>query len=143
MNLAVKIALLASGVFLLAAMLVGILKYRGMMQSEKHEAPMYIDISHRAALLYAFAALVIAKLLEFSPFAENVQILISGVPLTYFALTIAAYVKLGLENRETTQFSERTFVTTWFMYGLIAGEIGGITLIVGGFIYTQFFTQTL
>jgi hypothetical protein len=30
-------------------------------------------------------------------------------------------------------------VTTWFMYGLIAGEIGGFLLILGGFIYTQFF----
>ena len=139
MTLAIKIALLGSGVFLLTAMLVGILKYRGMMRSEKHEAPMYIDIAHRAALLYAFAALVIAKLLEFSPFSENVQILIGGIPLVYFALTIIGYIKLGLENRETTQFSERNFITTWFMYGLIAGEIGGIALIVGGFIYTQFF----
>jgi hypothetical protein len=139
MTLAIKCALLASGVFLLTAMLVGILKYRGMMRSEKHEAPVYIDIAHRASLLYAFAALVIAKLLEFSPFSENVQILIGGIPLVYFALTIIGYVKLGLENRETTQFSERNFITTWFMYGLIAGEIGGIALIVGGFIYTQFF----
>ena len=129
------------GVFLLTAMLVGILKYRGMMRSEKHEAPVYIDIAHRAALLYAFAALVIAKLLEFSPFSENVQILIGGVPLVYFALTIIGYIKLGLENRETTQFSERNFITTWFMYGLIAGEIGGIARWSAVLLYAIFYTS--
>jgi hypothetical protein len=38
-------------------------------------------------------------------------------------------------------FSERNFVTTWFMYSLIAAEIGGFALIFGGFLYTQFFEK--
>jgi hypothetical protein len=138
MNIAVKITLLFSGIYLLVGMLTGILKYQGMMKSEKHEAPIYIDIAHRASLLYSFAALVMAKLLEFSPFPIWVQTLSTVIPIIYFSLAIASYIKLGLQNIETTQFSEKNFVTTWFMYSLIAGEIGGVFLIVIGFIYTQF-----
>jgi hypothetical protein len=138
MNTAIKITLLFSSIYLLTGMLTGILKYQGMMKSEKHEAPVYIDIAHRASLLYSFAALVMAKLLEFSPFPLWLQIISTAIPLVYFTLAIASYIKLGLQNVETTQFSERNFITTWFMYSLIAGEIGGVFMLVIGFIYTQF-----
>ena len=138
MAIAVKICLLFSGLFLLAGMCVGILKYVFTVRSVEHRAPVYIDIAHRAALLYSFAALVMAKLIEFSPYTRNVQLIIVGLPLVYFALTIIQYTKLGLRGQEKTQFSEKNFITTWFMYSLIAGEIGGIALILLGFIQTQF-----
>jgi hypothetical protein len=67
-----------------------------------------------------------------------VQILIVAFPLAYFGLTVIGYIKEGFLNRTENMFTERNFVTTWFMYGLIAGEIGGLLLILGGFIYTQF-----
>jgi hypothetical protein len=139
MNDAVKIALLFSGLFLLAGMLLGILKYRGMMGSETHQAPVYVDIAHRASLLYSFAALVMAKLLEFSPFGPKTQVVIVMIPLAYFGLTVIQYTKLGIRRQEQTMFSQRSFLTTWFMYSLIIGEIGGLAMIVGGFAYTQFF----
>jgi hypothetical protein len=138
MTLAVKICLLFSGLFLLTGMIIGILKYVFMIRSAKHRAPAYIDIAHRASLLYSFATLVMAKLIEFSPYSGNFQIVIVVVPIVYFALTIFQYVKLGLSGQEQTQFSEKNFITTWFMYGLIIGEIGGIALILLGFIQTQF-----
>jgi hypothetical protein len=137
MTLAVKICLLFSGLFLLAGMCIGILKYVFTMRSAEHSAPVYIDIAHRASLLYSFASLVMAKLIEFSPYSQNVQLIITGVPLIYFALTIVQYTKLGLLGQEQTQFSERNFITTWFMYSLVAGEIGGVSLILWGFIQTQ------
>lgn len=139
MNVAIKITLSAAGLFLLAGMLIGILKYRFTMRSAEHRAPIYIDIAHRAALLYSFAALVMAKLLESSPFPLGWQLAIALVPLFYFALTIIQYVRLGLAGREATQFSERNFITTWFMYSLIAGEIAGVAAIVGGFFYTVWY----
>lgn len=138
MSIANKISLLASGIFLLSAMLIGIAKYRQMMWRETHQANAYVDIAHRAALLYSFAALVIAELVKYSPFSKNLQLLIVAAPLALFALTIGQYAKLGWLGREETQFAERNFITVWFMYGLIGGEIGGIALLVGGFIYTQF-----
>jgi hypothetical protein len=138
MPFSVKICLLASGLFLLAGMGAGWLKYAGMMRSPRHRAPAYIDIAHRAALLYSFAALVMAKLVEFSPFAPAAQLAAVAAPLAFFALTVAGYLRLGLQGREETQFSERNFITTWFMYALIAGEIGGVSLLVWGFVLTQF-----
>lgn len=138
MSLAVKISLAASGVFLLAGMLLGVVKYRRIMRSPAHRAPVYVDIAHRAALLYSFAALVIAKLLEYSPYSERVQLAAAGVPLAFFALTIAGYAAHGFRDDTDNIFAERNFTTTWFMYALIAGEIAGTAVILWGFVETQF-----
>ena len=139
MNLAVKIALLVSGIFLLNGMLTGVWKYAKIMSSENHQAPVYVDIAHRTSFFYCFASLLIAKLIQFSPFSNFWQIVIIAFPLSYFILTVIGYMKEGLLNRTDNLFSERNFITTWFMYGLIGGEIGGFVFILGGFIYTQFF----
>ena len=139
MALAAKIALLASGLFLLSGMLTGVWKYAKIMSSIEHKAPAYVDIAHRASFFYSFASLVIAKLVEFSPFSQTWQTVIVAVPLSYFVLTVTGYIREGILNRTENMFAERNFVTTWFMYALIAGEIGGLLLILGGFVYTQFF----
>jgi hypothetical protein len=141
MNLSVKIALLVSGIFLLNGMLTGIWKYSKIMSSPEHQAPVYVDIAHRTSFFYSFASLVIAKLLEFSPFSHTAQLAIVALPLGYFLLTVIGYMKEGWLDRTDNIFTERNFVTTWFMYGLIAGEIGGLALVLGGFIYTQFFAN--
>ena len=138
MNLAVRLSLAASGAFVLAGMLLGVVKYRRTMTSRAHRAPVYIDIAHRAALLYGFAALVIARLLEFSPYSERVQLAAAGVPLLFFALTVAGYAAHGLRDDTENLFAERNFTTTWFMYALIAGEIGGMIVVLWGFVTTQF-----
>lgn len=137
MNLAIKVSLLASGLFLLAGMLIGIIKYRAMLGSATHTAPPYIDIAHRAAFLYSFAMLVIAKLLEYSPYSERVQLGAAGLVLAFLALTVCGYVMHGLRNDTDNLFRERTFTTTWYMYLLIAGEVGGLSVIIWGFCETQ------
>jgi hypothetical protein len=139
MALSVKIALLCSGLFLLSGMLTGVWKYAKTMQSLEHRAPVYVDIAHRASFFYSFASLVIARLIEFSPFSATWQTVIVAVPLLYFILTVTGYIREGILNRTENMFAERNFVTVWFMYGLIAGEIGAFLLILGGFVYTQFF----
>ena len=139
MNLAIKISLLASGLFLLSGMLTGILKYQRTMTSVEHRAPVYVDIAHRASFLYSFAALVIAKLLEYSPYSQSVQVFAAVVPLAFFAITILGYTAEGLMNRTDNLFRERNFTTTWYMYALICGEIGGFSVILWGFLSTQIF----
>lgn len=141
MTLAIKISLLCSGLFLLSGMITGVWKYSHMMKSENHQAPVYVDIAHRALFLYSFASLVIAKLIEFSPFSEFWQTIIVIIPLIYFILAVTGYIREGYINRTDNMFRQRNFITTWFMYGLIAGEIGGFALIFGGFIYSQFFVK--
>ena len=139
MPAAVKIALLFSGLFLLSGMVTGVWKYRKIMTSPDHTAPVYVDIAHRTSFFYCFASLVISRLIEFSPFGTAWQVLIVVAPVSYFVLTVIGYIKQGYINKTDNMFAERNFITTWFMYGLIVGEISGVLLIVGGFMYTQFF----
>jgi hypothetical protein len=137
MNLAIKLSLAASGVFLLTGMLLGVVKYRRIMESPAHRAPVYIDIAHRASFLYSFAALVIARLLEYSPYSATVQLVAAGVPILFFALTIVGYSTHGFRDDTENMFAERNFITTWFMYALIFGEIGGMCVVLWGFVSTQ------
>lgn len=140
MNLAIKITLASAGMFLLTGMIGGVIKYQRIMASPDHKASAYVDLAHRAALLYSFSALVMAELLRFSPFSVSVQLLITGVPLFNFAVSIAQYFRLGFTGKTTSQFSDRNLITTWGMVFLIVGEIGGVGAIVLGFIITQFFS---
>ena len=137
-SLAVKISLAASGVYLLAGMLFGVVKYVKTMRSAEHRAPVYIDIAHRSSLMYSFAALVMAKLLEYSPYSVRVQVGALLLVLIFFTITIGGYFAEGLRDRTDNIFHERNFTTTWYMYALIAGEIGGMSVILWGFISTQF-----
>ena len=137
MSLAIKISLLASGLFLLSGMLIGVLKYQRIMTSSEHRAPVYVDIAHRASFLYSFAMLVIAKLVEYSPYSARVQVGAVALVLVFFALTVFGYLAEGVKNVTDNLFRERNFTTTWYMYLLIAGEIGGLSIILWGFVQTQ------
>jgi hypothetical protein len=138
MNIAIQITLAAAGIFLFVGLIGGVMKYHGIMTSENHRAPVYIDVAHRASLMYSFAALVMAELLKYSPYSVAVQCVITAVPLFFFATAVAQYFKLGIENKVRNQFKQRNFVTTWGMLLLIVGEVGGVGAIVWGFIDTQF-----
>lgn len=138
MNLAVKISLLSSGLFLLAGMFVGVVKHQQMLKSADHMAPAYIDIAHRAAFLYSFAMLVIAKLLEYSPYSETVQLVAMGLVLVFLSVTIVGYFITGMMNKTDNLFRHRDFRTTWYVYMLTVGEIGGLAIILWGFVSTQF-----
>ena len=139
LSLAVRLALFCSGLFLLSGMITGVWKYAKTMSSPEHRAPAYVDIAHRASFFYSFASLVIAALTLFSPFSAAIQLVAVSLPLLYFALTVIGYIREGLLERTENMFSERNFTTTWFMYGLIVGEIGGLLVIVAGFVFTAFF----
>lgn len=137
MNPAIKISLAASGLFLLSGLLTGVLKYQRIMRSPEHRAPVYVDIAHRASFLYSFAALVIARLLEYSPYPQWMQTCAAVAVLAFFALTILGYIGHGLLDRTDNIFRERNFTTTWYMYLLIGAEVGGFAVIFWGFFSTQ------
>lgn len=134
----ITVALMACGTFFMTALLTGVWKYRCMMSRPEHQAPVYVDIAHRAALLYTFASLVLAKFAELSPFSSAVNTAAVGGPIAFFALAIATYIQLGLSERTDNQFRERNFGTTWGMWLLIAGEIGGFGVLFVGFLTTVF-----
>lgn len=139
MTLAVKISILFSGLYLLTGMLTGVWKYVKIMKSAERLAPVYVDIAHRNALMFSFASLVMAKLVEYSPFSSVWQIVIIAVPFFFFAMTSAGQIAEGYKDQTDNIFKAPNRVRNIFMYGLVGGEIGSVALLVGGFIYTQFF----
>jgi hypothetical protein len=75
-----KITLLAAGLIFLLALVLGVWKYRQILRAEDHRAHPYVDIAHRAALLYSFATLLIAVFVELSawPVWVNLTAAIAG-----------------------------------------------------------------
>jgi len=138
MSMATKISLLFAGLFLLTGMLTGVWKYALIMRSADHRAPVYVDIAHRNALMFSFASLVISRLVEFSPLSGLAQIVLVAIPFFFFVMTSVGQIAEGVKNRTENIFTEPDPVRNVFMYGLIAGEIGGVVLLLGGFVYSQF-----
>ncbi|MFT5063340.1 MAG: hypothetical protein ACI91G_000707 [Gammaproteobacteria bacterium] len=149
MTPSVSFALIASGVFLMSGMLTGVWKYLCMTRSAntdgKAEAPMYVDIAHRTSLMYSFAALVVAKFAELSPWSANVTLVSTVAPIVFFGLSIAIYIVHGFLNDTDNQLKKphklgkRTISGLFvhgFMWALIVAEIGGFAVLLCGAIKT-------
>jgi len=117
---------------------IGILKYQRMLTTGDHVAPVYINIAHRAAFLYSFAMLVVATLLEHGNGSLRVQLGATATLLIFLTLTVFGYLAHGLKNQTDNLFRQRNLITTWYMYLLIVGEIGGLAVIIWGFVNAQF-----
>jgi hypothetical protein len=138
MPLAASIALAASGVFLLVGLLCGVWKYHGIVTSPERRAHVYVDIAHRAALMYSFACLVMMKLVEPSPYSTSIQLGAVVIPIFFFAAAVASYVWHGVLRDTDNQLRESGWVTNAGMIALIVGELGGILVLVWGFLVEEF-----
>lgn len=132
---AVVIAVACAGLFFMAGLLTGAWKFYCMNQSEQFKAPYYVDIAHRAALLYSFAAILIAVFAFFSPFMAWVTITATIAPLLFFAIAIFHYIKLGLKNTTDNQLrdSDDPAADKIIMLSLMTAEIGGFFVLLVGF----------
>ncbi|MFV8244225.1 hypothetical protein [Mycolicibacterium peregrinum] len=133
------ITLLAAGLIFLLALVLGVWKYRQMATSENHLAHPYVDIAHRAALLYSFATLLVAVFVELSAWPTWVNLTAAMVLVLFFVVAIAAYIEHGAKRDTTNQFEKPTASLHAGMFALIAGEIGGFSVLLAGFIAGQFF----
>jgi hypothetical protein len=134
-----KAVLLADAVMFLVALLLGVWKYRQIAISENHAAHIYVDIAHRAALLYSFALLLIATFVELSGFSELVNLLAAGAMALYFYLAIATYALHGWREDTENQYRNPVKGTHAFMITLIIAEIGGWLVLIAGFLDRQVF----
>jgi phosphatidylglycerophosphate synthase len=132
-----KITLLAAGLIFLLALVLGVWKYRQIMAADDHRAHPYVDIAHRAALLYSFATLLIAAFVEFSAWPAWVNLTAAMVVVFFFVGAIAGYISHGVRRDTVNQFENRDRGTEVGMALLIAGEIGGFGVILAGFIVGQ------
>jgi hypothetical protein len=132
-----KAVLLASGVMFLWALLLGVWKYRQMTLANDHLAHPYVDTAHRAALLYSFALLLVATFVQLSGFSELVNLLAAGALTFYFYAAVASYVLHGWREDTDNQFRDSHSKLQIAMIALILGEIGGLLVLLAGFIDKQ------
>lgn len=138
---AVALAILSSGVFLVVGLLTGVWKYLEIMRSEKARAPYYVDIAHRASLLYASSSLILAVLAYFSVWSASTNLIAVLLNVLYFALAIGTYVIHGLlkdtdnQLRKPHRLGRLTLhgvLIQLFMWSLIVAEVGGTLVLLAG-----------
>jgi hypothetical protein len=134
-----KAVLLAAAGMFLWALLLGVWKYRQIATSDDHAAHPYVDIAHRAALLYSFALLLVATFVELSGWSELVNLLAAGAMALYFYAAVADYALHGFRRDTDNQFREPVAGTHFFMVTLVVAEIGGWLVLIAGFLDRQVF----
>ena len=132
-----RLTLLAAGLIFLLALALGVWKYREMATSENHLAHPYVDIAHRAALLYSFATLLIAAFVELSSWPTWVNLTAAIVVVLFFVIAIVTYIGHGVKRDTTNQFEHPRGGLHAGLLALIVGEIGGFTILLAGFIAGQ------
>lgn len=134
-----KVLVLSAGLILLWALALGVWKFRQMATSPTALAHPYVDIAHRAALMYSFATLILAALAEFSGFPTAVNLIAGLVVVFFFVAAIGSYMVHGFREDTDNQFENPIHGTHAFMWVLAAAEIGGTGVLVAGFVVGQFF----
>ena len=132
-----RAVLLAAGLIFLWALLLGVWKYRQITSSPEAQAHPYVDIAHRAALLYSFATLLIAAFVELSDWSQTVDLIAAFGLIAFFVAAIAGYCIHGYRRDTDNQFRDPVRGTHAFMWALIVVEIGGFATLVAGFVSAQ------
>lgn len=138
---AVQLAQLACGGFFLTGLTTGVWKYRAMITDAQGVAPAYVDVCHRASLMYAFACLVLAEFARLSAWPPGVNLAAVALPVVFFAAAVAIYAVHGI-LRDTDNQLRRPHrlgpgqvhgrIISLFIYALIPGEIGGFLVLLTG-----------
>ena len=103
-SIAMKLAILFSGVYLWLGMLTGVWKYWQIRHSTQARAHYYVDIAHRSSLLYASASLILAVLAEFSIWSDLWNLTFVVILLIFLSASILSYVLHGYLKDTTNQF---------------------------------------
>lgn len=135
---AYQLSIVAAGVFFLNALLSGIWKYLEIARSADGRAHPYIDIAHRASLMYSFAAILIAVFIEISELPDTLEFFAALAMLVYFALAISTYMVQGWLKKTENQLLNAPTSTAWFMWSLIAAEVGGFLVLFYGVLVAVF-----
>lgn len=147
MEAAESLSILSAGIFFLVGLLTGIWKYRQIAASENAEAHPYVDICHRASLMYAFAAILLAKFVEVSQLGNTVELVAVAVVLLYFATAILTYFVHGLLQDTDNQLKTphrlgnatvSSASMALMMWSLIVAEVGGFLVLFYGVVIAIF-----
>jgi Ca2+/Na+ antiporter len=137
LGIATLVTILAGGLIFLLALVLGIWKYGQMATSEDHLAHPYVDIAHRAALLYSFATMLVAVFVQLSAWPTWVNLTAAMVLVALFVIAILEYIAHGYKGDTTNQFEHPTPALHAGMIALIVGEVGGFAVLLAGFVAGQ------
>ena len=136
-----QLAVVAAGIFFLIGLLTGTWKYLQIRSSENAVAHPYVDIAHRASLMYSFAALLLSRFAEISQLPRNIEWWAVLFPVAYFAYAILLYIVHGAlkdtDNQLRPPFRMGSLVLPPMfvglsMWSLIVAEIGGFLVLFYG-----------
>lgn len=134
----VRLTVLSAGLIFLLALVLGLWKYQQVRASPQHRAHPYVDIAHRAALLYSFAALLVAVFVRLSVWPVWVNLTASMVLVFFFVVAIGTYILHGWKQDTENQFVDPDLAMRIGMVALVIGEVGGFGVLLAGFIAGQF-----
>lgn len=137
LELATQVALIAAGLIFLWALLLGVWKFVEISRSPVGQAHVYVDIAHRAALMYSFATLLLAAFVQFSAWPTGVNVTALVVVVAFFVGAIASYCLHGWRRDTTNQYHPADRALTFSTVALIIGEVGGTAVIFAGFVLEQ------
>jgi|SRR5450432_1929541 len=133
----------SAGAFFLVGLASGAWKYLRIRRSPDVRAPLYVDLAHRSALLYAFAGVLLAQLCERSVWPDGVNLRATMVLQVFFATSVIAYVVHGALGDTDNQFrrphrlGRRTIpagAMTGFMIALILAEVSAFLVVFSGYL---------
>lgn len=136
-------SLASGGAFFLVGLLSGAWKYLCIRRSPEARAPLYVDLAHRAALLYAFAGVLLSRLCEDSAWSPGVNLTAVIVLQVFFAVSVVGYVVHGALGDTDNQFrrphrlGHKTMpasAMTAFMVALIAAEVSAFVVVFAGYL---------
>ena len=134
---------MCGGAFFLTGLLSGAWKYAHIRRSADARAPLYVDLAHRAALLYAFAGALLSRLCEHNAWSNTVNLRAAVVLQVFFAVSVGGYVLHGALGDTDNQFhrphrlgrrSIPAASMTTFMALLIAAEISAFLVVFSGYL---------
>ncbi|HEX4844288.1 MAG TPA: hypothetical protein VFV57_11500 [Limnobacter sp.] len=138
---ATALAIVNAGLFLTVGLLSGLWKFAQMWTSPTAQAHPYLDIAHRASLLYGFACITLAVLAKFSVFPALQNLLAAGLAIAFFWLAVFGYLLQAAMHGPANQLAQphklgrhpmpRRGILV-FMLALVACEIGGTLFLLWG-----------
>ena len=136
--MAETITIIACGIFFLTGLITGTWKYLAIRRSPDFRAPAYVSISHRTALMYSFACLVLLELARRSALPETAEVVLVSLLIAFFAAAQGTYLAHGLLGDTDNQLARphRLGSRTWpaplitgFMITLIIAETGAFLIL--------------
>lgn len=141
MELSQKLALAAAMAFFLVGLLGGVWKYAKIRASDTGTAPVYVDVCHRASLLYAFACVLLERMVEISQLSLAVELGALSALVGFFAFAVFGYAVHGWlddtdnQLRRPHRLGTRTLTPATIhasMVALVLAEVGGFVVLAVG-----------